>query len=501
MGSAPLLLAPASCRRPHSTRLVCSVSASHSEPTAPVEVNTLPPGVWPASAHRLDSGSVSGGCVSVGGVSLPQLREQVGTPVFVIDEDDVRARARRTLAAFESAAATHGASARVYYAGKAFLCVEMVRWMMNAGLRVDVCSGGELMLAQAAGADPALLGFHGNNKSVAELELAVSAGVGTIVLDSDIELERVAAIAERLGVTQSVMVRVNSGVHAQTHNYLATAHEDQKFGISLAAAPAAVQRIREIDALRFVGLHCHIGSQIFGAEGFRESAARLIELHAELAADGDVPILNLGGGFGIAYTEADDPTDIETLAEAIVSAVADECSVRGVPIPELAFEPGRIIVGPPGITLYEVGTVKPVQVDEELTRLYVSVDGGMSDNARPALYDAKYSARIVSRESDAEPALARVVGMHCEAGDIVVDSEYLPADVVPGDLLAVPGTGAYCHALASNYNLVPRPPVVAVSDGEIRVLIRRETISDILARDLSAVAAGFSEPTTEGRND
>ncbi len=348
----------------------------------------------------------------------------------------------------------------------------------------------KLAVALAAGADPARLGLHGNNKTVAELERAVEIGIGSIVIDSVIELERLAAIAEcrglRADTAQSVLIRVNTGVHAETHDFLATAHEDQKFGFALSQAAAVAARIRELPSLRLVGLHCHIGSQIFGAAGFAESAARLVELHAELAAGGELPVMNLGGGFGIAYTSVDRPTPIADLADGIVDAVARECEVRGVALPDLAFEPGRTIVGRAGITLYEVGTTKPVQVTDALTRLYVSVDGGMSDNARPALYGAQYSARIASRTSDAAPALVRVVGRHCESGDIVVDAEYLPGDVAPGDLLAVPATGAYCFSLASNYNYVPRPPVVAISGGEARAIVRGETIDDLLARDLGA---------------
>src|SRR5690606_30923863 len=272
------------------------------------------------------------------------------------------------------------------------------------------CTGGELAVALAAKVDAARLGFHGNNKSIAELEAAVYAGVGSIILDSRIELERLAAIAERRGVRQKVLIRVNSGVHAETHDFLATAHEDQKFGFPLEQAPEIVTRIRELPSLEFMGLHCHIGSQIFGTAGFAESASRVIEVHAELLQGGDVPVLNLGGGFGIAYTRIDDPTPIAQLADGIVDAVARECEVRGIPVPNLAFEPGRTIVGRAGVTLYEVGTVKPVQASDSLSRLYVSVDGGMSDNPRPALYGAQYSARIASRTSEAEPALARVVG-------------------------------------------------------------------------------------------
>ncbi len=450
--------------------------------TVPVDVNALAPSVWPASAQR-----DAAGVLEVAGVSVTDLHKRFGTPLYVLDETEVRARARRVLAAFGSAAGRHGVQARVYYAGKAFLSTEVVRWVTDEGLAVDVATGGELAVALAAGAEPARIGLHGNNKSVAELERAVELGLGSVILDSWIEIDRLAAIAERHGATQNVLVRVNSGVHAETHDFLATAHEDQKFGFALTDAAAVVARIRELPALAFIGLHCHIGSQIFGTTGFEESAARLVEVHAELLRGGDVPVLNLGGGFGIAYTSVDDPTPIEQLADGIVDAVARECEVRGIPMPNLAFEPGRSIVGPAGITLYEVGTVKPVRVSDELERLYVSVDGGMSDNARPALYGAAYSARLASRTSSAEPALARVVGRHCESGDIVVDAEYLPGDTTPGDLLAVPATGAYCFSLASNYNYVPRPPVVAVTGGTARVIVRGETVSDLLARDVGVI--------------
>jgi diaminopimelate decarboxylase len=444
----------------------------------PEDANALAPGVWPEAAARDEDG-----VLVLGGIPATALRERFGTPLWVLDEDEVRARARRTLDAFRAAAALHGVQARVYYAGKAFLSTEVVRWVTDEGLAVDVCTGGELAVALAAGANPARLGFHGNNKSVRELEAAVEAGVGSIVIDSLIEIERLAAIVDRRGGNQDVLLRVNSGVHAETHDFLATAHEDQKFGFTLTDAAAAAARIRELPGLSLVGLHCHIGSQIFGTAGFEESAARIVELHAELRAGGELPVLNLGGGFGIAYTSADDPTPIEQLAVGIADAVARQCEVRGIPIPNLAFEPGRAIVGPAGITLYEVGTTKAVEVGDDAQRLYVSVDGGMSDNPRPALYGAEFSARVASRTSDAAPALVRVVGKHCESGDIVVDAEYLPGDVAPGDLLAVPATGAYCFSLASNYNYVPRPPVVALRGGEARVIVRGETIDDLLARD------------------
>ena len=374
----------------------------------PDDGNALSSGVWPASAHRDGDG-----VLRLAGVTATDLVERFGTPLYVVDEEEVRAHARRTVEAFRSAAESHGVQARVYYAGKAFLCAEVVRWVIDEGLAVDVCSGGELAVALAAGADPARLGFHGNNKSVAELERAVEVGIGSIVIDSWIELERLAAILGRRRavddeVTQAVLVRVNSGVHAETHDFLATAHEDQKFGFTLEDAPAVVARIRELPTLLFMGLHCHIGSQIFGTAGFQESAARLVELHAALLEGGGIPVLNLGGGFGIAYTSADDPTPIEALASGIADGVARECEVRGIPMPNLAFEPGRAIVGQAGVTLYEVGTTKSVEVGDGAQRLYVSVDGGMSDNARPALYGARlHRPHRLARQRRAARAGAR----------------------------------------------------------------------------------------------
>lgn len=471
------------------------MSASHSALvpewlTAPAEANELVASVWPSSAHRVDDGSVE-----IAGVSVFDLRDRFGTPLYVLDEDEVRAHARRARDAFGAATERHGIRSRVYYAGKAFLSTEVVRWVTEEGLAVDVCTRGELEVALAGGADPARLGFHGNNKSVPELERAVEVGIGSVVVDSPIEIERLAAIADRRGAVQSVLVRVRTGVHAETHAFLATAHEDQKFGFSLEGAADAVARIRELPSLRFVGLHAHIGSQIFDSAGFRESAARLVDLHADLLAGGDIPLLNVGGGFGISYTSVDDPRPIEEIADGIVDAIADECEVRGIPMPDVACEPGRVIVGQAGVTLYEVGTVKKVTIGEERERTYVSVDGGMSDNARPALYGADFSARIVSRASPAAPALSRVVGHHCESGDIVVDAEYLPADITPGDLLAVPATGAYCFSLASNYNYTPRPPVVAVRDGRARVIVRGETVEDLLSRDVGVAASASPTPS------
>lgn len=456
---------------------MASSAPAPARPPAPIDPNVLAPHVWPEGAHRDADGRLV-----VGGVDARTLADRFGTPLYVIDEGVARARAARTRAAFERAAASVGTTAVVYYAGKAFLSGAIVRWMTGEGLAIDVATGGELAVALAAGADPSRIGFHGNNKSVAEIERAVAAGVGTIVIDSEIEVGRVADAAARAGRVQRVRLRVNSGVHASTHEFLATAHEDQKFGIALGDARRVVADIRSHGSLDFVGLHCHIGSQIFDAAGFAESAERLLAVHADLAAIAPVPELNLGGGFGIAYTESDDPRPIDEIAVGIARAVSDACERLGVPLPRLAFEPGRSIIGPAGVTLYIVGTVKPVPTDEGW-RHYVSVDGGMSDNIRTAMYGAQYTVRLASRVSDEPPALVRVVGKHCESGDVVVDHDWLPHDVAPGDLLAVAATGAYCWPLASNYNHVPRPPVVAVRDGAARVIVRGETEADLLARD------------------
>ncbi|TWX40466.1 diaminopimelate decarboxylase [Frigoribacterium sp. ACAM 257] len=450
----------------------------------PDDVDALAASVWSRGSQRGDDG-----VVAVAGVPATELVARHGSPLYVVDEDDFRGRARGAKEAFDRELGRIGTSAIVYYAAKAFLSVEVARWVAEAGLRVDICTGGEFAVAAAAGVEPSRMAFHGNNKSLAEIDRTVAAGIGNIVVDNADEVVRVAEAASRHGVVQSVRVRVNSGVHASTHDYLATAREDQKFGITLADAPAVVAEIRRRPSLRFLGLHSHIGSQIFGSDGFGEAARRLLSLHADLLAGGPVPELNLGGGFGIAYTSVDDARPLDELAAALADIVAAECARLGISLPVVAVEPGRVIAGPAGTTLYTVGTVKDVAVTldertgETAVRRYVSVDGGMSDNARPALYEADYSARVVSRASSAGPALVRVAGKHCESGDLVVLAEYLPADVAPGDLLGVPATGAYCWSLASNYNHVGRPPVVAVRDGSSRVVVRGETEADLLARD------------------
>ncbi|MBC7725093.1 MAG: diaminopimelate decarboxylase [Burkholderiaceae bacterium] len=452
--------------------------------TEPVDANALDAAVWSGGSRRAISGAIE-----VAGVSATDLAARFGTPLYVCDEADVVARAERIRTAFSREFSRVGSRATVYYAAKAFLSSEIARWVTAAGLNIDIASGGELAVVLAAGVDPARLGFHGNNKSLAEIDRAVEVGVGVIVIDSTVEISRIADAARRRHRAVRVRLRVNSGVHAHTHEYLATAREDQKFGVALADAPSLVADIRSHPELEFLGLHSHIGSQIFGSEGFAEAAARLMGVHAALLADGPVPELNLGGGFGIAYTSVDEADSVDEMARALADIVAAEAARLGVPVPAVAIEPGRVIVGPSMFTLYEVGTIKDVLVDSLAVRKYVSVDGGMSDNARTALYGADYSVRIANRASDAAPELVRVAGKHCESGDIVVLADYLPGDVAPGDLLAVPATGAYCWSLSSNYNYLGRPAVVAVRDGQARVIVRGETEADLLSRD-----AGLDAP-------
>lgn len=454
----------------------------------PTDVMELLPQLWARSVSRDAEGRLT-----VGGVDVLTLAAEHGTAAYVLDEDDFRSRAGEFRDSFASAFEALG-GADVYYAGKAFLCTAVARWVDEEGLSLDVCTGGELAVAKRAGFPGERIGFHGNNKTVAEIRDALSYGVGRIVLDSFHEIDRVAAVAAEIGVVAPVMVRVTVGVEAHTHEFIATGHEDQKFGFSLSggAAEEAVRRVLERrDVLDLRGLHSHIGSQIFDTGGFEMAAHRLVALHARVADEHGhhCPELDLGGGYGIAYTSQHTPLPPSVLAEEMAAIVERELKAVGDGAdphrPRVSVEPGRAIVGPSTFTLYEVGTVKDVEVGGGTVRTYVSVDGGMSDNARPALYEADYSCTLANRRSTAPPRLSRVVGRHCESGDIVVLDEYLPADVEPGDLIAVPGTGAYCRSLSSQYNHTPRPPVVAVRGGASRVLVRRETIEDLLALDVA----------------
>jgi len=448
----------------------------------PSDVNTLIDGLWSRTTRR-----GADGAVEVGGVDVRRIAEEVGTPAFVLDEDDFRHRARRFRDAFAEAFRPHAGS-DVYYAGKAFLCGAVARWVEEDGLGLDVCTGGELAVALRAGFPPARIALHGNNKSDAEVRRALEAGVGRLVVDSLDEIDQVDRIAADLGLRAAVMLRVTTGVEAHTHEFIATAHEDQKFGLSLTGGAAfeAVRRVLEAPHLDLVGLHSHIGSQIFDTGGFEVAARRVLDLVAQVRDElgHTIAHLDLGGGFGVMYNTQHTPATPEALASGIAGIVEKQCHELELEVPHVAFEPGRAIAGPSTQTLYTVGTVKDVRLGGPHHRVYVSVDGGMSDNVRTALYDADYSCLLSGRVSSEPPEVVRVVGKHCESGDIVVKDEYLPADTRRGDLLSVPVTGAYCYSLASNYNHVPRPPVIAVKGGEIRTLIRRETEDDLLGLDV-----------------
>jgi diaminopimelate decarboxylase len=466
---------------PRHADVLARASTAGPCPAGPAELNALTPMVWPRGACRGE-----GGAVRLAGVDVGELAETYGTPLFVIDEADFRARCAEYAAAF-------GGPERVHYAAKAFLCAEVARWVAAEGLGLDVCTGTELAVALHAGFPVDRIAVHGNNKSAAELTGAVAAGVGAVVLDSFLEIARLDDIARRHGVVQPVLVRATVGVEAHTHEFIATAHEDQKFGFSLAAGDAAeaVRRVLKSEGLRLVGLHSHIGSQIFDANGFEVAARWMVGLFAEIRdehgpdAVAEVTTLDLGGGLGIAYTAEDDPPPTAMLAAQLREIVDSQCRSAGLPTPVLKVEPGRAIVGPGTVTLYEVGTIKEITLGASTHRRYVSVDGGMSDNVRTALYDARYDCRVVSRYCAAGPVLSRVVGKHCESGDVVVRDCWLPEDIAPGDLLAVAGTGAYCYSMSSRYNLVPRPAVVAVRDGTHRPVLRRETLTDLLSLEVS----------------
>jgi diaminopimelate decarboxylase len=449
-------------------------------PQSSDELLRLAPNVWPRNTVRDGSG-----VTSIAGVALTDLAQDYGTPLFVIDEDDFRSRCKEIVAAF-------GGGQNVHYAAKAFLSSEIARWIDEEGLSLDVCTGGELAVALHANFPPERITMHGNNKSVAELTAAVKAGVGHVVLDSMTEIERLDAIAGEAGVVQDVFVRLTVGVEAHTHEFISTAHEDQKFGLSVAsgAAMAAVHRVFATDHLRLVGLHSHIGSQIFDVAGFELAAHRVIGLLQMIVAQfgvektAQISTVDLGGGLGISYLAPDDPPPVAELAAKLSVIVSNASEAVGLPTPRLVVEPGRAIAGPGTITLYEVGTVKDVDISTTAQRRYVSVDGGMSDNIRTSLYDAQYDARLVSRLSDAPATLARIVGKHCESGDIVVRDTWVPGDLQPGDLIGVAATGAYCYSLSSRYNMVGRPAVVAVRAGRARVILRRETVDDLLSLEV-----------------
>ena len=428
----------------------------------------------------------TGAELTISSISATALAKEFGTPAFIMDEADFRERASVWNTALNNAFGNNAGT--VYYAAKAFICVEVARWIKDLGIGIDVCTGGELAVALKGGINPAKIEVHGNNKSVAEIERAVSVGVGTIVIDSLYEIERVATAATKHGVVQKVLLRLTPGIEAHTHESIATAHEDVKFGFSIASGAAwnAITQVRTHSSLELRGFHAHIGSQIFENNSFEISARRLIELLAKYRDEysAELPELDLGGGYGIAYLPGENSLDPASTMKNLAKVVNAQCAAYKLALPHISIEPGRAIVGPTMFTLYEVGTAKDVTLENGEIRRYISVDGGMSDNLRPALYDAQYFAALANRTSSAPKVSSRIVGKHCETGDIVIREIDLENDVVPGDLLATPATGAYGRSMATNYNHVPRPPVIAVKDGKARVILRRETEADLLGLDI-----------------
>jgi diaminopimelate decarboxylase len=424
-------------------------------------VSALPRSLLPDTATV-----AADGALVLGGCRVDDVATEHGTPVFVYDETHIRARCREAVHAF--------GAGRAVYATKAFLCRAMARLAHEEGMLLDVASGGELHVTLSAGVPASSCILHGNNKSVAELRAAIEAGVRHVVVDSFDELDRLDALhAAGAGPAPDVLLRITPGVHAHTHEFVTTGQDDSKFGFNLTNgdAAAAVERARRSSSVHLVGLHCHIGSNVFAAESFGRAA----EVMAGFARPLELPELFLGGGLGVAYVEGEHAPTITEWAKVVL----DTCRALDVRS-AVSVEPGRAIVAAAAVTLYTVGTIKRIPA----VRTYVAVDGGMSDNPRPVLYGSGYEA-FLPRAVDADrPRRARVVGKHCESGDVLLFNAHVPRDLAVGDLLAVPVTGAYGHSMGSNYNKVPRPPVVFVADGRARVVVRRETFDDLLATDV-----------------
>jgi len=430
--------------------------------------------------------TMNNGELHCSGISASKLAAEFNTPTFFLDEDDFRTRAQTWNTELSNAFGPQ--AGRVYYAAKAFICVEVARWIADLGIGIDVCTGGELAVALKGGINPENIELHGNNKSVEEIEQAVAAGVGIIVMDSLFEIERVAAAAKSAGKVQRVLLRLTPGIEAHTHESIATAHEDVKFGFSIASGAAwqAIVETKKHASLELRGFHSHIGSQIFETEPFGIAAQRLIELLAKYNQEfkSQLPELDLGGGYGIAYLDDESEIKAADVLSKLAVEVKKACAQYSLDVPKISIEPGRTIVGPSMFTLYTVGTTKVVTLENGASRNYVSVDGGMSDNLRTSLYGAEYTAVLANRETTAKKIATRIVGKHCETGDIVIKDIEFASDVTPGDLLATPATGAYGRSMATNYNHISRPPVVAIKDGKARVILRRESIEDLLRLDI-----------------
>jgi diaminopimelate decarboxylase len=437
-----------------------------------------------SSNLKFTSENQYGGSLSIAGCSAEKLVKEYGSPIFVLDQDDFFVRTKAWQAALNESFGT----GKLYYAAKSFICVEVAKWLKELKVGLDVCTGGELAVALAADFPASDIEFHGNNKSVAEITTAIKNGVGTIVIDSFDELSRVAKIASDFKKVQKVYLRLTPGVDAHTHEFISTAHEDVKFGFSIASGDAqiAIDKCMAESSLNLAGIHCHIGSQIFEVSGFELAAQRLV---AVLAAFRDkyskeLAELNIGGGYGIAYTKNESGISPAQVIPAIAQVIKSECAKAKLSVPKVSIEPGRAIVGPTTTTIYVVGTTKSVTLENGAKRRYISVDGGMSENIRPALYGATYSVFLANRDSAAKVINSRIVGKHCESGDILISEIDMPEDVKAGDLLAIPATGAYGRSMASNYNHMPRPSVIAVINGTARQILRRETEDDLLNLDV-----------------
>ena len=458
--------------------------------------STLNQKVWPRTAKQID------GALEIGGCDLRALAREFSTPLFILDESDLDHRIIKWRGEHSEVFGKN--AGQIYYAAKAFISIELAKIIAKAGLGIDVCTGGELAVVKAANFPGDRIEMHGNNKSEREIANAIDYRVGTIVLDSLHEIERVARIAKEKGVRQRVMIRLTPGVEAHTHEAIKTAHEDVKFGFSIASG-AAVEAVAEISrhesSLDLVGVHAHIGSQIFATDGFETTAERLMNFLSQYrnTYNRELEELCIGGGFGIAYQDSDNPIDSKEFLVALEKSISRSAETLSLKHPRISIEPGRAIIGPTMVTLYEVGTTKEVTLEDGAHRRYISVDGGMSDNIRPSLYGAQYSITLANRNSHATEVASRVVGKHCETGDIIIHDVNLPSDIKPGDLLAVPVTGAYGRSMASNYNHVPRPAVISVRDGAARTILRRETEADLIALDVFETAKKIPAEREGGR--
>lgn len=418
--------------------------------------------------------------LEIGACDTTELAKQYGTPLYVMDENKVRDNMRKYKNSIDK---FYDGKGKALYASKALSTMYMYRIASEEGLGVDVVSGGELYTALKAGFDPKNIYFHGNNKSYDELSMAIEENVGTIVADSYMELDILSSIAGKFNKNVNVILRIKPGVEAHTHEFISTGQIDSKFGFCIdnGEADKAALKCRDLPNIKLIGIHCHIGSQIFDPKPFCRAAEIMMKYYIKLTKEFDIPLttLDLGGGFGICYTKEDTPVEYGRYIEAVSEVVKDICKDESIELPYILMEPGRSIVGDAGITLYEIGNIK----DIEGVRKYVSIDGGMADNPRYLLYDAVYDGIIANRANDKAEEIVTICGKCCESGDIIIKNAHLPK-AEPGDILAVMSTGAYNYSMSSNYNRLPRPAVVFVKDGKSKLAVKRETYEDIIRNDV-----------------